>query len=36
MDIQDLTGGIDEAIDNGLDWLSTNGGGFFDAVRFVL
>ncbi|MBV9563759.1 MAG: ABC transporter permease subunit [Bradyrhizobium sp.] len=36
MDIQDLTSAVDEGIDNGLDWISSNAGGFFDAVRLVL
>jgi glycine betaine/proline transport system permease protein len=31
-----LTDTIDEAIDNGLDWLGSHGGGVFDAFRFVL
>jgi glycine betaine/proline transport system permease protein len=36
MDTQDLSGAIDEAIDNALDWISTHAGGFFDALRLVL
>lgn len=36
MDIQELTGTVDDAIDNGLDWISSNGGGFFDTVKLVL
>lgn len=36
MDIQNLTRSIDDAIDSGLDWLSSNLGGFFDAIRLVL
>ena len=31
MDTSDLTTAIDEAIDNGLGWLSDNAGGVFDA-----
>jgi glycine betaine/proline transport system permease protein len=36
MDTGDLTTAIDEAIDNGLGWLSDNAGGVFDALRLVL
>jgi glycine betaine/proline transport system permease protein len=36
MDTSDLTTAIDEAIDNGLGWLSDNAGGVFDAIRLVL
>jgi glycine betaine/proline transport system permease protein len=36
MDTSDLTTAIDEAIDNGLGWLSDNAGGVFDALRLVL
>ena len=36
MDNSDLTTAIDEAIDNGLGWLSDNAGGVFDAIRLVL
>ncbi|MEK0084650.1 ABC transporter permease [Benzoatithermus flavus] len=36
MDTQDLTSAIDDAIDNGLDWLNTYGGDVFDAIRLVL
>src|SRR5947209_7701226 len=33
MDTSDLTTAIDEAIDNGLGWLSDNAGGVFDALQ---
>ena len=36
MDIEDFTGRVDDAVDNGLDWISSNGGGFFNAIHFVL
>jgi glycine betaine/proline transport system permease protein len=36
MDNSNLITAIDEAIDNGLDWLGTHGGGVFDAFRLVL
>jgi glycine betaine/proline transport system permease protein len=36
MDLQDFNSEIDDAIDNGLDWISSSGGGFFTAVRSVL
>lgn len=36
MDSQTLTQNIDDSIDAGLDWLNTNGGPAFDAVRAVL
>lgn len=36
MDIKDLAGGVDDAIDTGLDWLSSNGGGVFNAIRSAL
>lgn len=36
MDMQDLTGAIDDAIDNGLDWTSSHGESLFTAVRLVL
>lgn len=36
MDEQNLTDTIDEAIDNGLNWLNDNGADLFDAFRAVL
>ena len=36
MDLSGLTSSIDEAIDNGLDWVSAHGEHFFNGVRFVL
>lgn len=36
MNIQDFTAAVDDAIDNGLDAISSNGSGVFDAIRFVL
>ena len=36
MDTEDFTARIDDAIDNGLDWISSNGGGFFNAIHAVL
>lgn len=36
MDQQSFTKAIDDAIDNGLDWLNDHGGAIFDGIRIVL
>lgn len=36
MDTDTLTTAIDEAVDNGLDWLNDHGADFFDAIRSLL